>query len=124
MKRIIYLTLLASLIASQTFAAGPRAWGKSGTATVSNQTLTVGSAASPFGPTLICVENLSDTINIFIDWTDGVASTVDDSTNIKLLPLKSYCFSLDNPDVTNLVQIGIIAASATPAYNAFAIGHR
>ena len=121
MKRLI---LLLILLPSIVLSAGPRSWGKSGTATVANAVLTVGSTSASFYPSALCVANLDATDDIFIDWTDGVAATTDNTTNQKITPGKTICFNFNNPDVLNLMEVGIIASANTPAYNINAIAYR
>lgn len=122
MKKILYFTILFFL-ASLIYAAGPRVWGKSGTATTTNATVTVG-GTSIFYPASLCVENTGATNNLFIDWSDGVATATDNSTNILIGPGKSYCFNFDNPNVLNQMDIGLLAGAATTTYNLFAIARR
>lgn len=119
MIRVLVLILI--LLANTVEAAGPRVWGKSGTATDTNATLTVGGTSS-FGPTSLCFENTGATNNIFIDWSDGIATTTDNSTNIKIPPSKGYCFNFENDNVMNIFTFGIITSAATTStYNAFAM---
>jgi hypothetical protein len=122
MKSIIF-TLIFCSISFISEAAGPRSWGKSGTAAITNAVLTVGGAA-PFYPASLCIENRDATDSIFIDWTDSIAATVDNTTNLKILPGKNVCFEFHNPNINNLMEIGIIASANTPAYNIIAIGAR
>lgn len=122
MKRLLALTLL--LLAVTAEAAGPRIWGKSGTASTSNTTVTVGSASTPFYPMRLCFSNLDATNNIFFDWTDGVAATTDDSTNLLVSPGEKVCLETYNQNVTNVMTIGIIASAATPAYVIKAVAYR
>lgn len=120
MKKLILLVLLLAL---PVYAAGPRSWGKTGTATTTNATLTVG-GATPFGPTSLCIDNLDTTDDIYVDWSDGVATTTDNSTNIKIIHATGKCFNFSNPNVLNSFTIGILASANTPAYNIVAIAYR
>jgi hypothetical protein len=110
------------LLSSPVFSSGPRTWGKSGTATNTNAQLSVkDSAGTTFSPTAMCFTNSSTTIDFFIDYTDGVATTTDDSSNVKILAGTTTCFSFQQKNVIGPFLIGIITASSTAAYNAFAI---
>lgn len=94
-------------------SAGPILWGKKGTAAVTNATLT-----PPFFPTTLCIKNEDATNGIYIDWSDGVASTVDNSTNLYIQPGQLYCYEFNQRSSPSRdIQIGIIAVAATPAYH-------
>lgn len=124
MKRVLAGVVLI-LFPTLAYAIGPRTWGKSGTATTTNAVLTVKDAAgTSFGPASLCISNLSTTVDFFVDWTDGVAATTDDASNVKVIAGKTYCASFANPNVMNVMTIGIITASSTAAYNMFAIAAR
>lgn len=110
------------LLGAQVQAAGPRAWGKSGTATTTNATVTVG-AATPFYPASLCVKNTGSQI-LYINWVTGVAAAVDDDTNLLIEPAAGYCFNFANPNVMNIMTIGLLSASATTTYNIIATGTR
>lgn len=114
MRSILSAILFLSL-AFSTNAAGPRSWNKSGTATTSNATLTVG-GSTPFGPAAVCVSNTGDTNSLYFDWTDGVATTTDNSTNQVVPPSMTICYSNLSKNVVNVMQIGVITASSTTTY--------
>jgi len=88
-----------------------RAWGKTGTATTTNATLT-----APFNPAAICVSNTGATNNLFFDYVDGVATTADDSNNILVTPGATICHGWSDPNVSNTFTIGLIASAATTTY--------
>jgi len=113
--RVVF-AILAILIAINVYAAGPRSYGKWGTATTTNSQVTVA-----FNPAAVCVENKSASIDLYMDWFDGVATTTDNSTNYKLTPGKVYCFTTGNPSVAGTLVIGLITASSTADYNIQAV---
>jgi hypothetical protein len=114
------LLLVASISAISVYAAGPRSWGKWGTATTSNATITVGGSTT-FGPANVCVYNSGDTNDLYMDWTDGVATTDDNSTNIRVCAGCSYCADFEALGTNNQVQIGLITSSSTTTYIATAV---
>jgi hypothetical protein len=101
------LFLILPIVAS----AAPRGWGKSGTATTTNATLT-----APFAPTDMCISN-DGTADLIFDFTDGVATTADNSTNMTIKQGESFCqeFS-EQKAVYSTFTIGVITASGTAAY--------
>lgn len=94
-------------------AAGPRTYGKKGTATTTNATITV-----PFHPVMICLRNDDATNGLYVDWTDGVAVAADALTNIYLAPGEGNCYTFRNTVSPNRTfEVGVITASATAAYH-------
>lgn len=124
MKKIVALLLF--LIVPITYAVGPRAWGKSGTATTSNAQVTVGASSSTgtFYPASLCIDNEDSTNNLYVNWVTGVASTTDNADNIRIKANTSKCFNFNNPNVSNTMVIGLITNASTVAYNIVAIGYR
>jgi hypothetical protein len=122
MNKKIWLWIALLFIALPVYSAGPRTWGKSGTATDTNAILSVkDSAGTTFTPTSMCFTNISTTTDYFIDYTDGVATTTDDSSNVKVIASTTTCFAFQQKNVVGPFTIGIITASGTAGYNAFAI---
>lgn len=122
MNKRLWLWTVLLFIAINSYAAGPRTWGKSGTATNVNATLSVkDSSGTTFTPTAMCFTNTDTAVDYFIDYTDGVATTTDDSSNIKVIHGTTSCFSFNQPNPTGPFTIGIITAASTAGYNAFAI---
>lgn len=119
MKKIALFVALISVLVIPTSnleAAGPRSYGKWGTATTTNSQVTVA-----FNPAAVCVENKSTSIDLYMDWFDGVATTTDNSTNYRLSPSKVYCFTTGNPSVAGTLVIGLITSSSTADYNIQAV---
>lgn len=117
MRRVWALLLL--LLVTSVEAAGPRSWSDKGTATVTNSQKTVG-GSSPFGPAAVCIEN-AGSVDIYFDWTDGVAAATDGSTNLVVTAGKSLCFSNLSKNVVNTMVIGFITGSSTADYTINAI---
>lgn len=120
-KRILAVSVISLILGSLILvpvveAAGPRSWGKWGTATTSNAVLTVGGSSSPFGPANVCVYNSGATNPLYFDWTDGIATIDDDSTNIRVDAGVAVCVDFHNENVSNVVEVGIITASSTTSY--------
>lgn len=125
-KKLGFVALALLLVASLTaisivHAAGPRSWGFWGTATTSNATITVGGSTT-FGPANVCIYNSGATNDLYIDWTDGTATTDNNSTNIRIAAGASYCADFEALGTQNVVQIGVITSSSTTTYIATAIG--
>lgn len=117
MRKILNATLILIILPILAFAV-PRAWGKVGTATNSNATLTC-----PFNPhTLtVCNNEASGGTAFFIDFTDGVAATTDNSTNIKIDAATCQSWTFLDQNISNTFTIGIITAASTAAYNINAV---
>lgn len=116
-KAIIFsLLCLVLIVAFPHFSvesAGPQVWGKKGTATTTNAVLT-----PAFYPTRLCIKNEDATNGIYIDWSDGVATTADNSTNLYIQPGTLYCYEFNERSPSNReITIGIISVAATPAYH-------
>lgn len=94
-------------------ADGPRTFGKKGTATTTNATIT-----APFHPVMICVRNDDATNGLYVDWTDGVATTGDESTNLYLAPGEGNCYTfVSNISPNRSFNVGVLAAAATTAFH-------
>lgn len=115
-RLLVVLCLLSAVIAE---AAGPRSWSDKGTATVTNSQKTVG-GSSPFGPAAVCIKN-SGSVDLYFDWTDGVAAATDGSTNLVVPAGDSLCFSNISKNVVNTMVIGFITGSSTADYTINAI---
>lgn len=120
MKKLATLALI--LIASQSYA-GPKVWNKVGTATVTSATLTVGSTATPFGPSSICVKNTGATNNLFFNLTPPAVAT-DNSLNFLVEPGLEYCISFASQNVLNIMEIAVITPAATTTYSLKAVASR
>jgi hypothetical protein len=79
------------------------------------------SAGTTFSPACLTFSNLSTTVDFFIDYTDGVATTTDDSSNIKVVAGTTWSMCWNNTNVIGPFTIGIITASSTAGYNASAV---
>lgn len=122
MRKLLVLTSILFLLADYGFSAGPRTWGKSGTAGAANSTVTVGGTTT-FGPLSVCIVNTDTTDDLFADWTDGIATTDDNSTNMLIKAGATYCADFKDLGTRNVVEIGLIRAAAADAtYNIIAIG--
>lgn len=110
MRRLLAILLFVSIPIN--LFAGPRSYGKSGTATTTNATVTL-----PFHPVLVCVANDSTSIAIKIDYRDGIATLADESTNQTINAGETYCWTfVPNISPSNTFAIGLITASSTAAY--------
>lgn len=118
MRRFGLILLLVSL-ASQIQAAGPRSWSDKGTATTTNSQKTVG-GSSVFGPAAVCIKN-AGSVDLYFDWTDGVATATDGSTNLVVPAGDTLCFSNLSKNVLNTMVIGFITGSSTADYTINAI---
>jgi hypothetical protein len=112
LRRLGLFSFLLSLALVINVEAIHRPWGKSGTATTTNATLT-----APNNLSSICVTNTGTTNNLFIDYSDGVATTADDSTNHLISPGATLCLGWDDKNVTNDFTIGVITSASTTTYN-------
>lgn len=107
------LAALSIFLALPVEAAGPRAYGKRGTATGANATITL-----PFHPIMICIRNDDAANGLYFDWTDGVASAVDESSNLYLTPGESNCFSfIANKSPFESFTIGVLSTAASTVYH-------
>lgn len=113
--KVLGLILISSLL----YAAPPLTWNKSGTATTSNATIT-----APFNPISVCIKNTGGTNNLWVDWTDGVATTDDDSTNVLFGPGIEYCFDFISQNVNDTFTIGVISSASTTTYKVLALRAR
>lgn len=113
LRGVIVFTLVTLLSASVASTAPPRAFGKKGTATTTNATVTFA-----FHPVRLCVRNDDATNGLYIDWTDGVATTGDESTNLYLPPATLECYEFsDRKSPNETFTVGTLAAAATTAYH-------
>lgn len=117
-KRSIIGCLILLASAFPVYASTARAWGKVGTATTTNATLTC-----TFNPKTLAVCNTETAggTAFFIDFTDGIATTDDNSTNIKILANTCHTWTFSDPNVLNEFTIGVITASSTAAYTMEAV---
>lgn len=104
---VIFFIFLAG-----TSQAAHRPWGKSGTATTTNATLTC-----PFNPSSLCVSNTGGTNNLYFNYDTGVATTADNVGNHLVPPNATICLGWNDPNVTNEFLIGVITNAATTTYN-------
>lgn len=104
--------LICLLVAPLTFGFA-RAYGKSGTATTTNATVTF-----TFNPVSLtaCNDNTAGNPALYIDFTDGVATTADGSTNLIILAAECHTFTFEDKNVLNEFTVGVITASGTAAY--------
>ena len=113
MKLIRLLLTLVFLLQSVSSFAAPRMWGKRGTATTSNATLTVG-GSTPFQPAFVCVWNDGAAELIFN--FSGTATTTDNVSNLTLKSTEAACYNFNYEGVVGTFQIGVITASSTALY--------
>ena len=107
------LVLFLILLAGEASAAGPRAYGKKGSATTTNATVTL-----PFHPIMICIRNDDATNGLYVDWSDGVATAADESTNLYFAPGEANCYSFNpNKAPFETFAVGVLASAATAAYH-------
>jgi hypothetical protein len=116
MRRLILVASLLFLFSADAKAAGPRAYGKRGTATGTNATITF-----PFHPTRLCVINHDAAAGLYFDWTDGVASAVDASSNLFLPPgniaSSSQCYEFAaNKSPFETFEVGVLSTAAATLY--------
>lgn len=113
MKRLILAALILFLFIPKVESSGPRTFGKKGTATTTNATITL-----PFHPIMICIRNDDATNGLYIDWTDGVATAVDESSNLYLAPGEGNCYTfVSNKSPFETFNVGVLSAAATAAYH-------
>lgn len=121
LSKFIFFTLL---FCTPVFAASPRSWHKSGTATTTSTAVTVGSAALPFGPATVCIRNNDATNNIIVAFNQ-TAVAADDSEGIILTPsAPEKCITWSSQNVLNTMTINLVSSAATPAYTISAVGSR
>lgn len=94
----------------------PRAFGKFGTLSTSNLSVTV-----PFNPSYLCVNNDDAAILIYVNFATGVASTSSDVSNIQVNGTEKKCWTFQDKNVNNTFIVGLISASGTPAYHLDAV---
>lgn len=111
-KRSIIGCLILLVCGSPLFAFA-RAYGKSGTATTTNATITF--SFNPISVTA-CNDNTAGNPALYIDITDGIATTADGSTNLIILAAECHTFTLEDKNVSNVFTVGVITASGTAAY--------
>lgn len=111
--KVLTFILCFMALAETSFAIGPRAFGKKGSATTTSAAITV-----PFHPVIFCIRNDDATNGLYYDWSDGVASTVDESTNLYLPPGVGKCFTfLPNVSPMKSFVVGIRSSAATAEYH-------
>ena len=115
--------VLSLLLLAGTASAGPKVWNKTGTATVTSVTLTVGSTATPFGPASICVKNTGATNNLFFNLTPPAVAT-DNSLNFIVEPGLEYCIAFASQNVVNIMEIAVITPANTTTYSVKAVASR
>jgi hypothetical protein len=99
----------------------PRTWNKSGAAAAGAVTLTVGSAASPFGPGTITVANTGATNPLWFSFCWGSeavspiapATATDDGNSFMVDKGKEYSINLDTQNSVNQLQISIMSTAGT-----------
>jgi len=111
-----WITLIACVLAPSFLYAAPRTYGKSGTATNVNTQVTV-----TFNPSALAVCNDSSSISLFVDASDGVAATTDNSTNWKIAPGECHTWTFEDKNVNNTFLVGLITASSTADYRLEAV---
>lgn len=111
MKKVVGL-FLALALAISAEASVRRSYGKSGTASNVNATVTY-----TFNPLNFWVCNLSTTVDFYVDYTDGVAVAADNSTNLIVSAGTCISESWQDNSVTQTFTVGIITAASTAAYN-------
>lgn len=107
------LILLSAALPS--FASTARAYGKSGTATTTNTAVTV-----TFNPVSLTVCN-DGAVNLYVDFTDGVAVAADNSTNLIVGASECHSWVFQDKNVNNEFIVGLITGSSTAAYRLNAI---
>lgn len=118
MKRLL-LTLLLIITTAVSSSSAPRIYGFKALATTTNQVVTF-----PWHPTSICVKNDGATNGIYYDWSDGVATSTNNSTNHYLSPGETNCytFALSTSPFSDFT-VGVIAAAATSDFHINAARH-
>ncbi len=110
-KKLIQIGLF--LLLANEVSAGPQSYGKKGTATTTNATVSL-----PFHPIMFCIRNDDATNGLYFDWFDGVATTADASSNLYLAPGEGQCYTfLSSIGNNNTFDVGVITAAATAAYH-------
>ena len=123
MKKFLLPFLGVLLITSSLFAASPRTWHKSGTATTTAASITVG-GSSTFGPASICVRN-TDATNNLVFALNQTAVAADNSEGILLtIASPEKCISFSNQNVSNAMTISVVAVADTATYVANAVSSR
>lgn len=121
LNKFIFFILL---FCTPVWAASPRSWHKSGTASTTSAAFTVGSAALAFGPATVCIRNNDATNTIFVAFNQ-VAVATDDSEGIILTPASpEKCITFSSQNVLNTMTINLVSSAATPAFIISAVGSR
>jgi phosphoheptose isomerase len=93
-------------------AAFPRAYGNYGAASTSNTAI-----ALPFNPAHLCIANDDAAIVIYVNFVTGVGVNLSGVSNIAIKGASEKCWEFRQANNANdLVTVGILAASGTPAY--------
>ena len=123
-KRFILPFFGLLLLSISAFAASPRSWHRTGTATGTAASITVGGSATPFGPASICVRNTDATNNLIfaINQTAVIASDAEGILLTIASPEKCIAFSSQN--VSNTMTISLIAAAGTATFMVNAVASR
>lgn len=108
--------VLAIFLIPSILTPAPRAFGKFGTLTVSNLSVTL-----PFNPSYLCVNNDDAAILIYVNFATGTAAIVSDASNIQVNGTEKKCWTFQDKNVNNVFIVGLIAASGTPAYHLDAV---
>jgi len=120
-KKLVFVVLLA--FGSHAYAIGPRVWSFTGTATTTNSQATVGTPN--FYPASLCVKNTGATNALFVNWDTGVAtSTIGTTQNVQFDAGEEKCFNTGNPNVMNVMTIGLITSASTTTYKLTAMAAR
>lgn len=114
--KLIGSLLLVLLLSPNSYSAGPRAYSKSGTATTTNAVITISFSSVNFKPFKMDVCNDGSSIDLYIDFTDGIAVAADDSTNFLIKPNECEEIQFDDRLVAETVQVGVITGSSTTSY--------
>jgi len=117
-KRSIIGCLILLFCGSSVLYGFARAYRKSGTATTTNATVVFSFNPRTF---TACNDETAGGSSLYIDPTDGVAATTDDSTNLIIKAAECHTFQLDDPSVLNEFEVGVITSAGTAAYRLQAI---
>ena len=118
MKRLAFLLILIPSF----LLAGPKVWNKTGTATATSATLTVGSTSTPFNPAGFCIKNTGGTNNLFFNFTPPAVAT-DDTLNFIVEPGLEYCIDFSTQLFDTTVAV-IAEAGLTTTYSMKAVADR
>ena len=117
---LVWLSLITSA------SAGPRTWGKSGSATSTSTQLTCQDDNSVnFNPASICVKNTGATNDLIVNWQNAspVASAADNKGNLIIKPGDTMCMTQGNPNVLNTFIVAVFSTAGT-TYNIQAVAAR